>query len=209
MLTVVIFNGGEPTTASLAGEITEEAYLIAADSGLDTALSWGYDVDLVVGDLDSVSPQGLEATAATIQRHSPDKDATDLDLALQAALRLEPDRVVVLGGQAGRFDHLMGTVLLLTSERWADMDLEWVAGQARVRVMRAGATLHGAVGTLLTLLAVDGPATGITSSGLRWNLVDATLLPGSTLGVSNVFEAPVATIRMGAGTLLAIQPDVM
>lgn len=95
MLTVVIFNGGEPT-ASLGGEISEDAYLIAADSGLDTALSWGYDVDLVVGDLDSVSAQGLEAT----------------------------------------------------------------------------------------------------------------LLPGSTLGVSNVFEAPVATVRMTGGTLLAIQPDV-
>lgn len=207
MLTVVIFNGGEPT-ASLGGEISEDAYLIAADSGLDTALSWGYDVDLVVGDLDSVSAQGLEATSATIERHSPDKDATDLDLALQAALRLEPDRVVVLGGQAGRFDHLLGTVLLLTSERWADVDLEWVSSRARVRVMRSGATLHGAVGTLLTLLAVDGPATGISTNGLRWNLSEATLLPGSTLGVSNVFEAPVATVRMTGGTLLAIQPDV-
>lgn len=209
MLTVVIFNGGEPTASSLAGEISEDAYLIAADSGLDTALSWGYDVDLVVGDLDSVSAQGLEASSATLERHSPDKDATDLDLALQAALRLEPDRVVVLGGQSGRFDHLLGTVLLLTSERWADVDLEWVASRARVRVMRGGATLHGAVGTLLTLLAVDGPATGVSTHGLRWNLSEATLLPGSTLGVSNVFESPVATIRMSGGTLVAIQPDVM
>lgn len=209
MLTVVIFNGGEPTVSSLAGEITDDAYLVAADSGLDTALSWGYDVDLVVGDLDSVSAQALEATTATIERHPPDKDATDLDLALQAAMRLEPDRVVVLGGQAGRFDHLMGTVLLLTSDRWADVELEWVASRARVRVMRAGATLHGAVGTLLTLLAVDGPATGITTTGLRWNLVDATLMAGSTLGVSNVFTAPVATVRMASGLLLAIQPDVM
>lgn len=209
MLTVVIFNGGEPSPASLAGEITDDAYLIAADSGLDTALSWGYDVDLVVGDLDSVSAQGLDATAATIERHSPDKDATDLDLALQAAMRLEPDRLIVLGGQAGRFDHLMGTVLLLTSERWAEVDVEWVANRARVRVMRAGATLHGAVGTLLTLLAVAGPAIGITTSGLRWNLDNATLQPGSTLGVSNVFTAPIATVRMTGGLLLAIQPDVM
>lgn len=208
MLTVIIFNGGEPLPSSLAGEITEDAYLIAADSGLDTALSWGYDVDLVVGDLDSVSALALETTSATVERHSPDKDATDLDLALQAALRMEPDRVVVLGGQSGRFDHLLGTVMLLTSQRWADVDLEWVAGRGRVRVMRAGATLHGAVGTLLTLLAVDGPATGISTRGLRWNLTDATLMPGSTLGVSNVFEAPVASIRMRGGTLVAIQPDV-
>ncbi|MFP3915149.1 MAG: thiamine diphosphokinase [Actinomycetota bacterium] len=208
MPTVVIFNGGEPASPSLKGEISEDAYLIAADSGLDTALSWGYDVDLVVGDLDSVSVQALEASTAPVERHSPDKDATDLDLALQAAMRLDPERVVVLGGQGGRFDHLLGTVMLLTSERWSDVDLEWVANRARVRVMRSGATLHGTVGTLLTLLAVHGPVTGVTTSGLRWNLTGATLLPGSTLGISNVFESPVATIRMGSGTLLAIQPDV-
>lgn len=207
MLTVVVFSGGEPLPSSLAGEISEDAYLIAADSGLDTALSWGYDVDLVVGDLDSVSAEALAATSASVERHSPDKDATDLDLALQAALRLDPDRIVVLGGQAGRFDHLLGTVLLLTSDRWAGVDLEWVAARARVRIVRAGTTLHGARGSVLTLLAVDRPATGVTTTGLEWNLDDATLVPGSTLGVSNVFTAPVATLRIGSGVLLAIQPD--
>lgn len=208
MNTVVIFTGGEPLSASLAGEIPEDSYLIAADSGLDTALSWGHDVDLVVGDLDSVSTTALRATAAEVESHPADKDATDLELALQAALRLEPERVVVIGGQAGRFDHLMGTVLLLTSPRWADLDLEWIAGRARVRVVRAGVTLHGSVGTLLTLLAVNGPATGVTTSGLRWDLTDATLQPGSTRGVSNEFTAPVATVRISGGLLLAIQPDV-
>ncbi|HEX2152376.1 MAG TPA: thiamine diphosphokinase [Acidimicrobiia bacterium] len=205
---MVVFSGGEPLPATLAGEITDEAYLIAADSGLDTALSWGYDVDLVVGDLDSVSGEALAASSAPIERHSPDKDATDLDLALEAALRLDPDRIVVIGGQGGRFDHLLGTVLLLTSDRWAGVDLEWVAGGGRVRVVRAGVTLHGAPGALLTLLAVGGPATGVTTSGLHWDLADATLQPGSTRGVSNVFIGPVANVRLTAGLLLAIQPDV-
>lgn len=208
MLTVVVFTGGEPLPSALAGEITEDDYLIAADSGLDTALSWGYDVDLVVGDMDSVSPEGLAATAASVERHSPDKDATDLDLALEAALRLDPDRIVVLGGQGGRFDHLLGTVMLITSGRWAGVDLEWVASRSRVRVVRAGVTLHGTSGALVTLLAVGGPATGVTTTGLRWNLYDATLNPGSTRGVSNVFTGPVATIRMAGGVMLAIQPDV-
>lgn len=208
MSTVVILTGGEPLPSSLAGEIPDDAYLIAADSGLDTALSWGFDVDLVVGDLDSVGPQALETTTATIERHSPDKDATDLDLALQAALRLEPERVIVLGGQGGRFDHLLGTVMLLTSERWSGVDLEWVAARARVRVVRAGVTLHGAAGSLLTLLAIDGPVAGVTTTGLRWNLDHAVLHPGSTRGVSNLFTGPVATIRLDRGTLLAIQPDL-
>lgn len=208
MLTVVVISGGEMLSSSLAGEITDDAYLIAADSGLDTALSWGYDVDLVVGDLDSVSSEALVATSAPIERHSPDKDATDLDLALEAALRLDPDRIVVLGGQGGRFDHLLGTVMLITSDRWAGVDLEWVAAGGRVRVVRAAVTLHGVPGALVTLLAVGGPAHGVTTTGLHWDLADATLQPGSTRGVSNVFTGPVATVRVASGLLLAIQPDV-
>lgn len=207
-MTVVIFSGGEPLPSSLAGEIPDDAYLIAADSGLDTALSWGLDVDLVVGDLDSVSAEGLAATQAEVESHSPDKDATDLDLALTAALRLDPDRIVVLGGQGGRFDHLLGTILLLTSERWAEVDMEWVASRGRVRVVRGGVTLHGSVGSLLTLLAVNEPAVGVSTSGLRWNLANATIHPGSTWGVSNVFTAPVATVQLKSGLLLAVQPDV-
>jgi thiamine pyrophosphokinase len=207
MSVVVIFTGGEPLPRAVAGDIPDEAYLIAADSGLDHALALGFDVDLVVGDLDSVGEEALRLSQARIERHSPDKDATDLDLALQAALVRDPDRVVVIGGQGGRFDHLVGTISLLTSERWATMDIEWISSRARVRVLRGGVTIHGTTGTILTLLAIDGPVTGVTTTGLRWNLTDATLVPGSTLGVSNLFTAPVANIRLTSGTLLTIQPD--
>lgn len=207
MTAVVIFTGGEPLPSSLAGEIPDEAYLIAADSGLDHALALGYDVDLVVGDLDSVGDAALGVSRARIERHSPDKDFTDLDLALSAALERDPDRVIVIGGQGGRFDHLVGTISLLTSDRWETVDLEWVSARARVRVIRGGVTLHGAAGSILTLLALDGPATGVSTTGLRWNLSGSTLAPGSTLGVSNLFTAPVATVRLATGTLMAIQPD--
>lgn len=207
MTTVAIFTGGEPLPSSVGGEIPEDAYLIAADSGLDHALSLGYDVDLLVGDLDSVGQEALRLSNARVERHPTDKAFTDLDLALQAALDLDPDRVIVIGGQAGRFDHLVGTISLLTSDRWEAVDIEWVAARARVRIVHSGVTLHGTTGSILTLLAIDGPATGVTTSGLRWDLTDATLEPGSTLGVSNLFTAPVASIRLKSGTLVAIQPD--
>jgi thiamine pyrophosphokinase len=47
----------------------------------------------------------------------------------------------------------------------------------------------------------------VTTTGMRWNLDEAVLHPGSTRGVSNLFTGPVATVRLEGGTLLAIQPD--
>ena len=207
MNNVVIFTGGEPLPAWAAGEIPEDAYLIAADSGLDHALALGFDVDMAVGDFDSAGEHALAITDATVERHSPNKDATDLELALEAAMRHDPLRVIILGGQGGRVDHLMATLALVASDKWAGVELEWVGRDARIRVIQAGVTLHGAAGSIITLLAMNGPVRGVTTTGLEWNLDDETLAAGSTRGVSNRFTGPVASIRIRAGTLVSIQPD--
>ncbi len=64
--------------------------------------------------------------------------------------------------------------------------------------------LDGAPGDLVTLLAVGGPATGVTTTGLRWPLLGETLTPGSTRGVSNELAAATATVSVESGALVAI-----
>jgi thiamine pyrophosphokinase len=67
--------------------------------------------------------------------------------------------------------------------------------------------VHGDVGARVTLLPVGGEVEGITTRGLKWDLSDAHLVPGSTRGVSNVMRAPVADISTSAGCLLVIFPE--
>jgi thiamine pyrophosphokinase len=57
---------------------------------------------------------------------------------------------------------------------------------------------------LISLLPFHGAAEGVTTEGLRWDLHDATIHAGSTWGVSNVFQLPVASVRVSSGTLLAV-----
>ena len=59
---------------------------------------------------------------------------------------------------------------------------------------------------LCTLLAVNGPATGVTTEGLEYPLRDETLEPGSSRGVSNVFASETAHVTVEDGVLLAILP---
>ena len=70
--------------------------VIAADSGLHVARALNLRVDLLVGDLDSVSPEAIADTP--IERHPVDKDATDLELAIDAAVRRGASHMVVIGG---------------------------------------------------------------------------------------------------------------
>ncbi|MGH8874287.1 MAG: thiamine diphosphokinase [Acidimicrobiia bacterium] len=208
--TAVVLAGGDPPSPAVLGEIPTEALVVAADSGLDHAQAIGLEVDLVVGDFDSVSPEALaRAEGIPFERHPTDKDRTDLELALDSVARLEVDRVIVVGGHGGRLDHFVANLCLIASPAYRHLDLEWLAGRDRIHVIRSATELHGAPGDLVTLLAWEGPAGGVQTHGLRWVLDGERLEPGSTRGVSNLMARPVATVGLVSGTLLAIQPGAI
>lgn len=212
----VVFAGGEPPSdALLAAQgrtVPPGALVVAADSGLHTALRLDLRVDVVVGDLDSVEPAALDAArsaGARVDVHPVDKDATDLELALAAARGLGAHRVTVVSGDGGRHDHLLANALVLASDDWADLVVDAVVGTARCTVVRDRRTLHGSPGSLCTLLPVGGTAHGVTTTGLRFPLHAEDLHPGSTRGVSNELTEMRAEITLRSGVLLAVQPHAL
>lgn len=210
--TAVVFAGGDPPARAVLDRLPAGAYVIAADSGLVHAQQAGFDVDVVVGDLDSVPADSLDdarIAGTAIERHPVDKDATDLELAFDRARDVGVERVVLLCADGGRVDHFLANVALLGHERYSTLTMIAYLDETRVEVVRPGRDAHvqGRSGDLVTLLALGGPATGVTTTGLHWALRDADLIPGSTLGVSNVFETAVATIAVAAGALLVVQPN--
>lgn len=206
--TVVVFAGGDLMT-SVRGPLPSADVVIAADSGLDQAHRLGYRVDLVLGDFDSVSAEALavaEADSTRVERYPAAKDATDLELALDAALAFDPREIVVIGGHGGRVDHFLAGALALTRDATTAVAVRALMGPACVFVVRDQLTLDGDPTELLTLLAIRGPATGVTTDGLLYPLRDETLWPGSTRGVSNELTASTASISVGTGVLLAVLP---
>lgn len=208
----LVLAGGDAVPAELAPRLPVDAFVVAADSGLAQAHTLGRHVDLLVGDLDSVDAAALEAAEASgtmVERHPVEKDATDLELAVDAARARGARKITVIGGYGGRLDHFLANALVLGSPRFGDVEIEAWIGRARVTVVRARAEVHGSPGSTCTLLAVGGPARGVTTRGLRYPLDDDVLLPGSTRGVSNVLAGPVAVVTVRVGTVLAVQPDAL
>jgi thiamine pyrophosphokinase len=186
--------------------------VIAADSGLHEAVAGGWAVDLVIGDLDSVDPDRLadaRRAGAQVDRHPAAKDATDLELALDAALAAGADQVVVASGRGGRFDHLLANVALLAGDRSASVPVSALLGPVWIHVVRREVAWEAERGELVTLLPVHGPVGGVTTSGLLYPLVDATLEPGSTRGVSNEQLDPVASVAVATGALVVVLPGAL
>ncbi len=207
--TAIVFAGGDLVDAGRLPPLPRAALLIAADGGLAQAEHLGLRVDVVVGDMDSVDPASLEAAmaaGATVERHPGNKDATDLELALDRAIHSGCRRVVIVGGLGGRIDHLLANALLLGATPEEGPVVEWWADAARVSTVRPGHPLHStaAEGDVVSLIPVGGPATEVTTVGLRWPLTGDTLKPGSTRGVSNEATAARFTVATGGGVLLVV-----
>lgn len=206
---VIVVTGGDPTVPGLLDRLPRDATVIAADSGLGVAMRLGLRVDLVVGDLDSVDPVALaavERAGVPVERHPVAKDRTDLAIAVDAAARLAPGRIVVVGGDGGRLDHFLGNALLLASPEYAGQEIEAHMGHARVQVVRDSADLEGSPGTIVSLLPAHGRARGVRTTGLAYPLIDEDLPPGSTRGISNEMTGSRAHVTVEDGTVLAVSP---
>lgn len=206
--TVIVLAGGDPVDPALRDLLPADAMIIAADSGLHQADLLGLTVDLVVGDLDSVSAESLERTVAagaSVERHPAAKDETDLELALRAASVRGAQRLIAVGGAGGRLDHLMANLLLLASPDFAHIAIEGLIGSARVKPVHSITRIAGAPGDLVTLLAVGGPARGVRTAGLVYPLAGEDLFPGSTRGVSNVLSDTEASVAVSEGVLVTVQ----
>lgn len=211
---IVVVAGGEPVAPALVSALPGSARVVAADAGVDLARELGWRVDVAVGDFDSITASGqrdLAAGGVDVRRHPVDKDATDLELALEVADQLavdddpDPCRVLVLGLEGGRPDHALANLLVASAPRFGRLDVELVLAQGRAWVVRDELTGALAAGAVLSIVPVHGPAT-VSVAGVRWPL-DRSLLPaGTTRGVSNVATGEPVRVSVHDGTVLCITP---
>jgi thiamine pyrophosphokinase len=192
----------------LAGLAGHSDLVIAADGGAARLHQAGRRPDLVVGDLDSLSPEAkgrLEAHGVTFEVHPHEKPATDGELALQAAVARGADEIVIVGAfGGGRLDHLIGNLLLLAHEDFAAVDVAIRTEQATFRALLGPGILEleGAPGDWVTLTPLSEVAKSVTTDGLRYPLHREDLVRGSTRGVSNELTGPRGSVELAAGLLL-------
>ena len=219
-MNVWVFSGGEETEGlpESSGESGGADLAVAADGGLRWAQKLGVQVDAVVGDMDSVDGAALaeaEAGGAEIVRHDPDKDATDLELALRLACDRGASSITLIGGHGGRLDHFLGNITLLVSLP-KGVQAQALMGQTEIFVTHGHGTrtanqqaeeleLYGKPGQLVSLIPWGGDAAGIKTEGLRWPLAGETLPLGTSRGISNEMTSTQASVSLESGTLLVIK----
>jgi thiamine pyrophosphokinase len=211
---LVIADGSVPPAATLdavwPGWSDGISLVIAADGGARRAATLGRPIDLWVGDGDSIGEDELAAIIGAgipVRRSPVDKDESDTELALLAALDAGAARITILGALGGaRLDHELANVWLLGHPRLAGCDARLLDAAVRMRLVGPGrADLGGRIGDLVSLLPFAGDATGLMTEGLLFPLRDESLRSGPSRGLSNVRVASEASLVVGSGRILVVE----
>jgi thiamine pyrophosphokinase len=205
MTRFAILMGGDITLTPRLRAQLADARVIAADSGMRHATMLGIEPELWVGDFDSSSGALIDAHAQVPQQmHSPEKDATDGELAVNEALARGADGIVFAGGLGGQMDHAtahLGLMLNLAKRgivAFASSGLEeaypLIAGEHGIEL-----SAHDRIS-----IVPWSDCEGFHISGVKWPLTDRDLSLGSSFTLSNVALGPVRlSLRSGEGIVFA------
>jgi thiamine pyrophosphokinase len=207
--TVLVVTGAAALDPAAVDAVARADRIVAADGGLDHARAAGLVPDVLVGDLDSVSADGLRWAQANIpiERHPADKAATDTELALRRAVAMQPRRLLLIAGRGDRLDHAIAAIGALGAPDLASIPaVEGWWGDDQLLVGHPGRSVLVArpAGTTFSVLALHGPCRGVCVSGSRWPLTEADLGSVVGLGVSNEVAEPPVRIDVAAGVVTVI-----
>lgn len=186
----------------------ESPHVICADGGALHARALGLTPHTIIGDMDSLTAAELvqfKAAGAEIIQHPPQKDETDLELALCHCRQIGASSITILGALGGRIDQTLANILLLMLPKLRDIRIEMVDGDQSVRLLRPGShRVEGARGDTVSLIPLGAAAEGITSADLQYPLADESLRPGPARGISNVMLKDTARVDFRGGLLLLV-----
>lgn len=205
---ILIFANGEITDLQRARTLIKAGDLIiAADGGSQYLQKMDLLPDVLIGDLDSTSPEFINIVMKAgkqVQKYPVAKDATDLEIAIEYAISLQPQKIIIVGGLGGRVDHLLANVMLLQRYHKENIVIILDDGTVNVQLIEEKLVIHGAPGDLVSLVPLSDRVAGIVTEYLEFPLRSETIVMGESRGVSNVMLADIAHVSIISGVLLCI-----
>ena len=204
----LVFANGELLDPEAVWKMAASAsLLIAADGGLAHIQALGLKPDLLIGDLDSVTPEQInwaKEQGARVRRYPVDKDETDLELALQEAAEAGCDRITITAALGGRLDQTLSNIYLLNLPALTDLDARIDDGSQEVILIHHALDIDGRPGDTVSLLPLSPIVRCISTTGLKYPLTDESLIFYRSRGISNEMVSDRARVEILSGILLCV-----
>lgn len=207
MSTVALVGASDFNAGCFTARWEEGAFdaVIAVDGGFASLAAAGCAPDLAIGDFDSLGyvPRGTEVLA-----FPPEKDASDMELALGEAVARGADAVEVYGALGGRLDHTLANLQLLASFAERGMAVAAVGEHERITFLVGPGELRlpAARSGIVSVFSLTDVSTGVVEEGLKYGLDGVALTNRTSWGLSNELVGTPARIALESGTLAVFLP---
>ncbi|NRD78832.1 thiamine diphosphokinase [Bacillus sp. BRMEA1] len=212
MIINILAGGPEELLPDLREYSEEQVLWVGVDRGVFHLLNRGIKPNIAFGDFDSVTPDELsfiENQVNEMKRYKPEKDETDMELALNWALAQRPEKIRLFGATGGRIDHLMANVQLLYTpllenstvkicliDRYNQVFLT-SPGKHKIKKLKNEKYISFVP---LTLMVAN-----LTLEGFKFPLKNRHISLGSTLCISNELINDYGTFSFSEGILIVIR----
>jgi thiamine pyrophosphokinase len=190
----------------------EDSIWVGVDRGVFTLINKGIQPNIAFGDFDSVSSQELiqiENTVKHLEKFKPEKDETDMELALNWALEQKPAQIRIFGASGGRLDHFFANVQLLISPVLAQKNTEiflidrkniiFVKAAGKYKIKKIPDKKY------ISFVPVSLNIKDLTLEGFKYPLKDCHISIGSTLCISNELIRDSGTFSFSEGILIVVR----
>jgi thiamine pyrophosphokinase len=181
---IIFANGILANPDSARRLIRADDRILAADGGTRHARTLGLIPSAIIGDLDSI-PQEERRT-------------------LNYAVKMEYREIIIVAALGGRLDQTLGNLALLTNVQLSNLNVKLDDGVEETFFCRDQSHVEGRRGDLISLIPWGGEVRGVCTEGLRWPLLDETLYPHKTRGISNELLGEITSIKIETGLLLIV-----
>lgn len=178
--------------------------IIAADGGYKYLKQAGIRPHLLISDFDSLTMHVEDDIP--VFRMKPEKDDTDMGLAISEGIRQGCTHFLLYGGTGGRSDHTFANYqALIALARQGLHGFLMGNGTLTTAVCCSKLELSAGYG-YVSVFAADNECSGISIKGLKYPLEKVSLRNDFPLGVSNELIGKNAEISVEQGTLLIFAP---
>ncbi|MBI3955645.1 thiamine diphosphokinase [Candidatus Gottesmanbacteria bacterium] len=202
--TIAIVGGGR-LSKQLLPEIIKSNYVIGVDRGAYWLIVNGVIPNIAIGDFDSVSTREFQMINNNVKRvkeYPKKKNFTDMELAVDHAIKFKPKEVVIYGAVGSRLDHTIGNIQLLERLRGVGVIRD---RNNEVRIISGRITMRkDARYQYFSVLSVT-ETIEVSLTGFAYDVSHALIRRGQTLGVSNEIKGVRATIDVHLGRALVIR----
>lgn len=180
----------------------KEDFVIAVDGGYRYLQESGVKIDLAIGDFDSLGGKPNHQNVVELPK---EKDDTDMLAALKYGLKMGYNKFYIYGGTGGRISHTISNLQCLAFLAQNNARGFMFDEQSVVTAISNGDISFDANHSgYISMISHSDKSSGVSISGLKYELKNADLSNTFPIGVSNEFVGKKSKISVLSGTIIII-----